>query len=64
MLAFFDKRLTERMESIRIKPKRAFWCPEHSWRTRHGVDPDGNGGYICIVCKKTIEKIVEMEGTE
>ena len=54
--------LKDRMESIRISPKREFFCPEHSWRTRHGVDRDGKGGYICIVCKKQITQIVELEG--
>jgi hypothetical protein len=61
MLAFFDKRLTERMESIRLSPNRAFWCPEHGWRTRHGVNKIG-AGYECMICNKPITKIVELEG--
>ena len=64
MLAVIDQTLKTRMESIRISPKREFFCPEHSWRDRHGVDRDGKGGFVCIICKKPITKIVEMEGTE
>ena len=62
MLAYIDQTLKTRMESIRISPKREFFCPEHGWRTRHGVNKDGHGGYVCIVCKKPITKIVELEG--
>ena len=60
MLAYIDQTLKTRMESIRISPPRAFWCMEHGWRNRHGVDRDGHGGDICIVCKQPITKIVEL----
>ena len=57
-----DKSVFDMIESIRISPPRSFWCPEHGARDRNGVNKDGRGGYVCLICNKPITKIVELEG--
>ena len=56
MKIIIDRRLKNRLESLKLSPYRSFTCAPCARTTdRNGVKKDEHGIYRCLICGRPVE---------